>query len=525
MSSRHAVVMPQLGQAMEFGTITQWLVAEGTQVTSGQAIALVETDKASYELEATAAGTIRRFAAIGAEVAVGEAVAQIDDGAAASSPVQPQTLQEVQSPVGAARPVAPRRKAGRPLASPKARALAPTVQVDLGEVLSRRADGLIVAHDVELAAAARRASAPAGGSGAIPLNRLRRTAADRLARSWQQAPHFVQMIEVDASRLSQAITAIREGRLGATFNDILIKVAADTLARFPDLNARFADGGLVMSEAVVVGLAVSTDQGLTVPVLRNVAQRSLAEVANASADLVARAREGRLAPSDFGAGSLTVSNLGRYGVAFGTPVLNLDEPILIFVGAIDERPVGQIVLRPMTTLSVCFDHRVVDGLRAAQFSQALKAALEALDGIIPAPAFEPELNERELLATSKNRLAVDVQARGHRWVVDEPQAIGGEDRGPDPVTLALGSLLSCMIVAFKLVARRRGVAINKVEARLAATPKGKVKQIEIGLDIWSSAASADVQKMLAPAKAMCLVNDMLRSDLPIAVNLTVHPLD
>jgi len=515
------VPMPQLGQAMEFGTLSEWLVADGETVTKGQAIASVESDKASYELEAPADGILRHTANVGDEVPVGDNVAFMGDGAEAA-PGRAAQEPAHRTAAAAVSPIAgPSGSALTALASPKARAIAVQRDVDLVAIAPRRADGLITALDVENAVASGQAK-KAGQ--AVALSGLRRTAADRLARSWQQAPHFVQMIEVDATQMSRALAAIRAKQLGCSLNDIIAKTVADTLAEFPDLNAVFVDGALMQHDTVNIGLAVATEKGLTVPVLRDVAAMSLNEVAASNTNLIARAREGRLSGGDFGPGSVTISNLGRYGVAFGTPVLNLDEPILIFIGAIEDRPVGRdgaIVLAPMTTLSICYDHRVADGLRAAEFSQAVKVAFESLAIVDLADEAAPSLGDRELRARSSAGLAVDIQASTHRWIVDEPRAIGGEDKGPDPVTVALGGLVSCLVVSFRLVAQRRNVAIGRIEAGLMATPTGKVKEVAITMTVWSDAEVELVERLLAPAKKGCYVHDMLRSDLPIHVDLVV----
>ncbi len=572
MSTSHRLVMPQLGQAMEFGTIAEWLMADGAAVQAGQVIASVESDKATYEIEATASGVLHHMAAVGDEVPVGQPLAEIGDGdvrapqgayalppeqavaSAGSAPTRAapalsvdggrvlaspkaralaQSLNVDLNTVSAHRAdglvvasdVEAAAEAGRTLASPKARGLADTLGVDLKAVSAHRADKLIVASDVEAAAAARKTAKPAGEG--VPLTRLRRTGADRLARSWRQAPHFVQMIEVDATQIVKATGQMRRGGLG-TMNDLLIKVAADCLAKFPALNSRFEDDRLVPFDGINVGLAVATDDGLTVPVVRGADGLSLEALAGQTRELVTAARANKLTGRQIGGASLTISNLGAYGIAFGTPVLNLDEPVLIFVGAIEDRPVGrngQIVLRAMTTLSVCYDHRAVDGLQAALFSRALKQRLESLEGLLPDTADEPaaELAHRQLEARSPgDGVQVSLRSTHHSWIVDEPVAAGGEDAGPDPVTYVLGGLLSCMIIAFKLAAKRRSVAIDQVRGAISATPHGKVKEASLRLDVWSLAPEADVQKLLASAKATCFVHDMLKPDLAITVDLTVH---
>ncbi|WP_293676625.1 2-oxo acid dehydrogenase subunit E2 [uncultured Phenylobacterium sp.] len=583
----HPLIMPKLGQAMEYGAIAEWLAADGTVVRAGQAVASVESDKATFEIEATKSGVIHHLAGVGDEIPVGEPFAMIGEGAeaqtggayalptdgpaagaAAVQPAAPAAAAGAPAGVSADRPLAsPRAKAlahrlgvdllrvaahradglivaadvkalaaaGRPLASPKARAVAQSLNVDLGQVAAHRTDGLIVASDVEAAATRARpapqatvAAAPAAEAG-VALTRLQRVAADRLSRSWAQAPHIVQMVEVDAAQLASASTALREAGGRGTLNDLLIKAAADCLARFPALNARFAGDRLVPLGEVAIGLAVATDAGLTVPVVRGADQLNLGEIAARTRELISAARSGRLSGGQVGGAGLTISNLGAYGIAFGTPVLNLDEPILVFVGAMEERPIvrdGQVVVGYRTTLSIAYDHRVVDGLAAARFSRALKTRLETVAELLPGPATPPApaLADRELRVSSQaDALAVQVRSARHAWTVDEPAAVGGRDAGPDPVTLVLGGLASCMVIAFKLAARRRKVPLGEVRAHLTANPEGKLTGAAIRLEAWSSAPEVDVRKLLAPAKATCLVHDMLRPDLPITIDLDVHP--
>ena len=539
--SPRPVIMPKLGQAMEFGAVAEWLAADGAMVRAGDPIALVESDKATFEIEAAASGVIHHLVAIGDEIPVGEPFASIADAAEAGAgdpqplssraPPAPRRLQPalatgVAGRSAEARPLMSSPLASPPLASPKAKALAHALNVDIGEVSPHRVDGLIVAADVEAVAAARPAAARQGAAdGEILLTRLQRIAAERLSRSWSQAPHIVQMIEVDAGPLSEAAARLRQGGERATLNDLLIKAAADCLALHPALNVRFAGDRVIPRPDVSIGLAVSTDAGLTVPVVRDADRLGLAEITGRTRELIAAARAGRLATGEIGDAGLTISNLGAYGIAFGTPVLNLDEAILVFVGAIEERPVvqaGRIVAGRRTTLSIAYDHRVVDGLAAARFSRALKARLERIGDLTPAQTVR--LGEREIEAVSAaDGLRVNVRSARHAWTIDEPTSLGGSDAGPDPVAMVLGALASCLVIAFKLTARRRQVAVDEVRAHLSANPSGRVSEAVLHLDVWSAAPEPEVRKLLAPAKAICLVQDLLRPDLPVAIDLVLHP--
>jgi len=337
-SAAHSIVMPQLGQAMEFGSVSEWLVVDGSTVEAGQPVAAIESDKSVYEIEAPAAGKLRQVAPVGTEVAVGALLAVIgDDVADVHTAAIDVTTRAVKMPE--AREQTPQLDSQeRPLASPRAREIAKQLQVDISSVVPHRTDKLIVASDVEKSVRARPQDTLAAPTG-TPLSRLRRTAADRLVRSWHQAPHFVQMVEVDAAQLLKTVALMRQGRLAGSLNDLLIKTLADVMASFPQLNARFQDGRLVPLPDVSLGLAVATEEGLMVPVLRRANVLSLSQVASAMRELIDAARERRLDAHQMSQASLTLSNLGRYGIAFGTPVLNLDEPILVFVGAIEARPV------------------------------------------------------------------------------------------------------------------------------------------------------------------------------------------
>ncbi|HLZ84459.1 MAG TPA: 2-oxo acid dehydrogenase subunit E2 [Caulobacteraceae bacterium] len=535
--SEHPLIMPKLGQTMEFGTVAEWLTEDGAAVQIGQPVVSVESDKATYEIEATQAGVIRRLAPEGAEIPVGEPIATISSGVgqAAAVPSGLETRAPSPTPGWAdRRPARSFSDAGaRPLASPRAKALAQSLNVDIGAVSAHRKDRLIVAADVEAAASARRVSGADGApaTGDTPLTPTQRTAAERLARSWRQAPHIVQMVEVDAEQLATAAAALRDGRAAGTLNDLLIKAAADCLAQFPRLNARFGGDHLIPLPEVGVGLAVAAETGLTVPVVRGADRLSVAQIGEETRTLIAAARAGRLRAGQLGGASLTISNLGAYGIAFGTPVLNLDEPILVFVGALEERPVvqaGRIVVGRRVMLSIAYDHRVVDGLQAARFSQALKKRLETAAELLGGAAdiAPPRLGARELEAMSPaGGLEVRVRDARHAWSVDEPSIAGGTDTGPDPVNLVLGALASCMVIALKLAARRRRIDLGEVRAHVAANPQGKVKEAALRIEVWSPAPEAEVRSLLAPAKAACLVHDMLRPDLPVAVELIVHPAE
>lgn len=380
------VLMPQLGQAMETGVIVAWHVGDGELVNEGAPLLTIEADKAAFDIEAPASGRIWHHVAAGAEADVGAVLATIGEGAAAAVPPSSPAADTAAGGNAVAAPIR-RQDAPKVFASPRARAAA-AGRIDLAEVAPAQPGGMITAADVEQAIARRETVTEAAQPSASadrrePIGASRRSVIRRLQQSWTQAPHIVQMVDVDATQLAAALERRRAGATRATLNDIIIKAAADTMAEFADLNAHVEGDEIVYADRVDVCLAVSTERGLRTPLIEGAAGLPLEVLADRRHDAVEAAHAGRAAG---GRGSLTISNLGSYGIRCGTPVLNLDETVLVFVGEIAERAVvkaGAVVPRPEMTLSIAFDHRVVDGMRAAEFSAALRRRLEAPAGTSP----------------------------------------------------------------------------------------------------------------------------------------------
>ncbi len=258
--------------------------------------------------------------------------------------------------------------------SPTARVVAAERGVALTRLKGRGTAGRIVKDDV-LAAPAAPPAHP------VPLSAMRRIVAERLTYSKQTTPHFYLSIEVDMT----ALVAFRNelnasGGPKISFNDLILRALAIAFDAVPQMNVAWSDGALLFRREVNIGLAVALDEGLIVPVVRDCESKSLAEIAEASADLVARARSKRLGPDDYEGGGFTLSNVGMFGVDTVTAIINPGEVAILGVGRIAPKPViiaDSIHIRQMTTLTLSADHRIVDGAVAAQFFRALKDALEA----------------------------------------------------------------------------------------------------------------------------------------------------
>jgi pyruvate dehydrogenase E2 component (dihydrolipoyllysine-residue acetyltransferase) len=406
------VKLPRLGQGMESGTVVKWLKAEGDAVEKGQPLYELDTDKVTQEVEAEASGVLLKIVVPEGEVPVGTTLALIGEAGEEveapkteeAAPEEPPPEPEPSSVAAIAAPPPERREGERIKASPLARRLAREQGVDLGSVQGTGPDGRIVAEDVERLAVPAPEAAPAPAPEAapaavaeaapaepvrvaddverVPLTSIRRTIARRLTEAWK-IPVYQLVLSADMDAVDQVLTRRKEldPEEHVTVTDVLIKVCAAALMRHREVNVEFTDEELLVFPYANVGIAVATERGLVVPVIRSAEHLSLAEVSAARADVVKRAREGALRHDDLDGGTFTISNLGMFGLDQFTAVLNPPQAAILAVGAIAERPVvreGQIVARPMMTMTLSCDHRAVDGAPAAAFLETVKAMLEDL---------------------------------------------------------------------------------------------------------------------------------------------------
>jgi pyruvate dehydrogenase E2 component (dihydrolipoamide acetyltransferase) len=365
------VIMPALGMAQETGKVLRWLKLDGADVVKGEPLLEVETDKVTVEIESPADGTLADVSAVeGVEVPVGTVIALVlaHGERLATSPTSPTGLAEPAAGSPAAAPAAavgesPSPSEGRKLVSPKARRLAQAAGIDLDTIAGSGPNGAVVAADVE---ALRGPTAEAGP--------VWQRMALRMERAWKEVPQFVLTRDVDA-------TALQAGRGdGVTVTDLLVKRCAEALVRHPRLTMSWRDGALVAGPGVNVGIAVATDEALVVPVVHGADRLSLAEISARRQEIVDAARGGTLRPEDVQGGTFTISNLGTFGVDAFQAIVNAPQAAILAIGRILERPValhGALAVRPSLTLTVTFDHRVVDGARGAEFLDTLAALVEA----------------------------------------------------------------------------------------------------------------------------------------------------
>lgn len=381
-----AVFMPKMSDFMEAGEIADWLVGEGSAVEKGQPILAVVTDKATVDLEAPASGIlrgIREGVKAGANVPVGETIAFIA-GAGDVVPVLPplsaaatQGVKETIVPAASPGPSKPDRGPAR--ASPSVRHLAKQLGIDLKDVEGTGPEGRITEPDVRRhaeAASSVSTSEPARGEADwLDLNPIQRLTGKRMLESVQSAPHFALAVDLDMTevlklRATWMDRVVEETGERLSITGILIKVAACALKRFPRANASFDAGRIKLHREINIGVAVGTEQGLVVPVVRNADRKSLIQITRELALFKVKATNLRFTTDDLAGGTFTVSNMGMYGVDRFDAIINPPESAIMATGRVVKRPAAMpddtIALRPLMTLTLSIDHRSMDGVQGAK---------------------------------------------------------------------------------------------------------------------------------------------------------------
>jgi pyruvate dehydrogenase E2 component (dihydrolipoamide acetyltransferase) len=410
----HYIEMPSLSDTMTEGTLLKWLIKPGDTVTSGQVVSEIQTDKATMEQNVFSSGVVHKlYVQEGDKVPIGAAMAMIleegeaapaDDAAPARAAA---TAAAAPAPSGggaaAARPRAgagaatgSRSRGGRVKASPLARKIAAERGVNLAVLAGTGPGGRIVRADV-LAAGTNGGSAAPGlpvirpvvgpDDVRVPLSPIRSIIASRLLASKTQIPHFYLNIEVDAAPLmafrAQANQAEEAKGSGVKFtvNDFILKAAAAAAAEVPAVNASFDVDAIVRFKSVNLAVAIAIDDGLVTPVIPDAQAKSLSEISAAVKDLAKRAKENKLRPDEFANGTLTISNLGAYGIDTFDAIINPPQAAILSIGAIVKKPVvdaaGQLAVGQRLWIGMSCDHRVVDGAVGATYLQALRKLIEA----------------------------------------------------------------------------------------------------------------------------------------------------
>jgi pyruvate dehydrogenase E2 component (dihydrolipoamide acetyltransferase) len=346
--------LPDLGEGLTEGEIARWLVAEGQEVAEDEPLVEIQTDKTTVEIPSPAAGVVSRIlVGEGEVVPVGTVLVVIGEDHATPSEEQP-----------SAEPAPEPPEQGRVRATPLVRRLAQEFEVDLKSLEGTGPQGRVTEEDVRAAA----------GGGADegrrePLRGVRRLVAEHMARAHAEVPPVTWVEECDFGNVDL-------GRLVP----LTLKAVAASLREFPELNARLEGSQIVYLDRYDLGVAVQTEQGLVVPVVRDCDTRDVDELAGEVERLAEAARAGTLEPQELRGSTFTVTSAGKLGGLLTTPIVNHPEVAILSVGRIAERPVvrnGEVVARPVGYVAVTFDHRVIDGARAAEFGLTVIRRLEA----------------------------------------------------------------------------------------------------------------------------------------------------
>ncbi len=374
------IVLPKSGFSSEASTVIGWSVAEGDRVEEGQLLCEVETEKTTIEITAPASGLLRKILIHEGEkrpvgVTMGF-IGEADEPIPEVEDVPPPTPEATQTSAALSPATRPRRAAtGRVRASPAARKLASEHGIDLSELSGSGPGGAITTGDVERAVEASQAGADAE---LVPMSSMRRAIARMTQESFQNAPHFYLTLEADAASLSND----RPENISVTH--CLVKASGIALREFPQMRAQVEGDAFAIPHAVNVGLITAVEGGLVVPVIRDADQRSLAEIAETVRVLVNGARSGKLSAEDASGAGFSITNLGMYDIETFHAIIHASEAAILAVGAIVEKPVvkdGQIVSGMRMALTLSCDHRVVDGVIAAQFLGRLKKLLEDISAL------------------------------------------------------------------------------------------------------------------------------------------------
>ncbi|NNC17695.1 pyruvate dehydrogenase complex dihydrolipoamide acetyltransferase [Corallococcus exiguus] len=413
-----AILMPSLSPTMTEGKIVKWLKKEGDKVSSGDAIAEVETDKSNLEVEAYDDGTLARITVRDGDMAkVGAPIAFLTPKGAKAGASAPAAAPQAPKAPAAAAPSAPaggqvvplRREpqapaagggaGGRLRASPLAKRMAQDRGLDISQVRGTGPLGRVVKRDVEQALGQGLAKAPAQAPAAkkagaqpevrafgtrpepqaVPMSSMRKVIGQRMSEVKPGVPHFYLTVEVEMDAAVKIREEAKALDLKVSVNDIIVKAAAIALRRSPKMNVSLQGDQVLHFGTVDVGIAVAIEDGLITPIIRDADLKGLQAISAESRDMAERARKRSLKPAEYTGGSLTVSNLGMYGIDQFIAVINPPQSAIIAVGAVAEKAVvrdGQLAVRKMMTVTLSGDHRVIDGATGAEYLRELKGLLE-----------------------------------------------------------------------------------------------------------------------------------------------------
>lgn len=404
------IVMPKLGLTMTEGQVVEWKFSEGESVNKGDVLFIVETEKVTYEVEAPESGVLARILVHENEtVPVGTVVGYLakhdEDFSGIDSKAGPPekgaeegTAEEESVSAGLEEdtkkgPASDKGEQLRPKASPLAKKLARAYSVDLSGIKGSGPGGRILRADVERAAeeskkqaevSSGRGEKEAGEDRVVTFTGMRRTIAKKMLASKVETAQTYMCITVDAGKILEYRDALlpqiyEKHNIRLTITDIMMKITGAAIKEHPVINTRWTDEGVLYLSDVHMGMAMALDEGLIVPVIRNINEKSFTQVALERKELIRKGKNNQFLPDDISGSTFTLSAMGMFGIEQFTANINVPESAILAVGAIVDKPValnGEIVIRPNMTMTLSYDHRIIDGAEAGKFMQTLKSFTE-----------------------------------------------------------------------------------------------------------------------------------------------------
>jgi len=558
----YLVKMPKLGLEMKQGTVVTWVVEEGEEVSQGDVVAEIESEKSTSEVEARESGVLRRAfleegesvepgtpmaIVAGADEDVSSLEAEAESALGAAAEPEAETEAETEAEETAAETTASASSGSGATesvrASPRAKQRAEELGVDLTGVEGTGPQNSITEGDVEAAAETGEppeAEAKAEAAGAAPMTvveetefgGMRRTIADRLGESYRNAVHVTEHRTFDAEELLDAADAA-DAALDADVSlpDVLLVALSAALAEHPDFNATYEDGTHRVYAEHNVGVAVDIEAGLVAPVLGDVGSKSLAEVATERREVTRRALDGDYSMDDLSNGTFTVTNLGVLGVESFDPVINPPQVAILGVDALADEVVptedGDVTVRKQLPVDLSFDHRVVDGADAARFLETLAGHVENPWPLLFAgaagageraqatgePADGEETPKRFASAHSDAGTEGTVTAGASTW------GFGGDDGSP--VDMYAGALAGCLTVFLRLKADEEGVSLGAVDVDAEAHPKhGDIERMALSVTVDSDADDETISRVVDYAEQDCIVRRATDDEIDVDVSWT-----
>lgn len=486
------IVMPKLGLTMSEGMIVEWCKKEGDQVSKGDTVYILETEKVTYEVESPGDGILSRILVPeGETVLVGEPVVYLlvpgEDN------TNTDTLLHVET-----------KPNSRVKASPNAKKLAKSFTIDLQTIHGTGPGGMISRSDVEKAHEAGKnrvalnikSAVETDTSDLVPLSGMRRAIAQKMLASKVETAQTYMSNTVDAGNLvkyRQKLLPEIQDQFGirVTITDILMKIATQAILKHPVINTRWTEKGILYLKDVNMGMAMALDNGLMVPVIQNMTEKNLGQIAKARLDLIRKRRENGFLPDDITGSTFTLSSLGMYSVEQFTANINLPENAILAVGAIIDKPVAvgsEVVIRPIMNITLSYDHRTIDGVEAAKFLRTLKSFIENPGAILEGKKTAGTTAKKKVTIIGGGvggyPAAIKAARLGAEVVLIEKDRMGGVclNRGCIP-TKAL--LQSCKVIKTMQQSDLFGVECKGYQTRLKAIMDRKntvVEQLRNGVE-------------------------------------------